>query len=66
MNDSLTPIVFCIICFITGGIFGGAVMLEATRQDAIKAGAAHWSVDPKTGEKTFVFQPPPTKAIHNE
>lgn len=61
MKDNLTPIVFCILCLLTGCIFGGAVMLEATRQDAIKAGVAHWSIDPITGEKTFVFQPPPTK-----
>lgn len=68
-----TPTTFlALFSFLIGCLFGGVIVLgavhddvEAVRDDAIKAGVAHWSIDPTTGNKSFVFQSP-TKAIHNE
>ncbi len=53
-----------VICFvivvaamvgIAGSMDGYRLGRNAVRQEAIEAGAAHWSIDPVTGEKSFVW-----------
>ena len=52
--------VLCSISFLAG-MKAGYVIREslsesAVRQEALDAGAAHWQIDAKTGEKTFVWE----------
>ena len=37
------------------GYIGCSVGKSEVREEAIKAGAAHWTIDPKTGERKFEF-----------
>ena len=49
-------IVLCVLCPALGSCqMGKRVGEDRTRKEAIEAGAAHWWIDAKTGEKEFVW-----------
>lgn len=58
MREGSITTILTIASFLSGFFLGSKTMLDAVRNEAIEAGVAHWSIDPTTGEKVFVFQPP--------
>jgi hypothetical protein len=61
MNDL---VLFLIICGVSvgAGVIGCAIGIERYQQSAIDHNAAEWRIDPKTGEKTFVWLPRQTES----
>ncbi len=43
---------------VLGILFGAGVMSDYMKAQAIKASVAHWTIDPVTGNKTFVYNTP--------
>lgn len=63
MSEFLPDRVTCCICsFGLGAIVGvflvSALTIERMRNDAIKAGVAHYEINPTTGESKFVYNQP--------
>ena len=48
------------LAFVATGfaLAGFSLGQKWAHDDAIEAGVAHWSCDPQTGEKTFVWEAP--------
>ncbi len=58
MSDS--QIAFGMVCMLAMGVLFGVLLGHARTRDviqgrAIEANAAEWQIDPKTGEKEFVW-----------
>ncbi|MGH2414539.1 MAG: hypothetical protein ACRDEA_12825 [Microcystaceae cyanobacterium] len=58
MNDIIPLGIAVVICMIIGALLflGSQVGVRATRQQAIAAGVAQWTVNPTNGETKFEWR----------
>lgn len=59
MKDEIMPILVLFFVCVGLVIAGGTCGISVERDRAIKAHAAHWFVDPQTGETKFEYLPRP-------
>jgi hypothetical protein len=46
------------VVFLLWYVYGCTIGIEINKDQAVKAGAAYWKCDPKTGDKIFTWIPP--------
>lgn len=55
MRDAIVAIVIVLGLIAAGFVWGSAIGTAVMRKEAIEHNAAHWSIDPKTGERSFCW-----------
>jgi hypothetical protein len=59
MGDNKPDLVSIIVGFLIGLLVGMLLNVPHIYDEATANNAAHWTIDPETGERTFVWGPKP-------